>query len=139
MNNTPHDHSYKNLIQRAAAVVKSHTVKGGLIGDVGCALLTHDDQIFTGVCAATGSNVFCAEKNALGSLLTTGVYIFRAIVAVWKDEEGKVFVIAPCGNCRQFMYETSDKNLEAEVVLSAEKTVTLRELLPVASSWEPVE
>ncbi len=127
------------LIRHAASVIQCRQVKGGSMGDVGAALLTHDGEVFTGVCAATGSNTICAEQMALGGLITQKKYVFKAIVAVWKDENGNLFVIPPCGNCRQFMYEIDRQNLEAQVILSTEHSMTLRELLPVESSWQKVE
>ena len=44
-----------------------------------------------------GSNCFCAENIAIGSMMTNGEYKIQKIVAVWKNKEGKVFVIPPCG------------------------------------------
>ncbi|MEM7019583.1 MAG: hypothetical protein AAF512_19885, partial [Pseudomonadota bacterium] len=76
--------SNAELIVQAAAVVKTYkTQNGGLYGDVGCALISEDDKIYLGVCADVGSNVFCAEPNAIGSMMTEGGYHIKKIVAVW--------------------------------------------------------
>ncbi|MCV2403430.1 hypothetical protein OFY17_11125 [Marinomonas sp. C2222] len=124
------------LIDKAAATIFSVKTKGGLIGDVGCALLTKDGNLYTGVCASTGSNTFCAEQNAIGSMITNREYAISKIVAVWKNESGEVFVISPCGNCRQMMYEMSGENLNAEIILDKDNSKTLSELLPDYSSWK---
>jgi len=129
----------KELIKKAAAVVKPKKTKGGLFADVGCALLSEKGKVYTGVCAVSGSNVFCAEENAIGSMITDGEYNINKIVAVWKDENGATFVIPPCGNCRQFMRETDESNLETEVVLDRDKTVKLKELLPYYDWWQKQE
>ncbi|OGL71883.1 hypothetical protein A3D69_03100 [Candidatus Uhrbacteria bacterium RIFCSPHIGHO2_02_FULL_54_11] len=125
----------KQLIQKATDVVKTKKVQGGLIGDVGCALLSAKGKLYFGVCVSTGSNVLCAEKNAIGSMLTAGEYKIKMIVAVWKDLKGDVYVIPPCGNCRQFIKEVDLTNLHTNVVLDADKTVKLKELLPYNDSW----
>src|SRR3989338_3184662 len=120
----------KELIKRAASVVKPKKVKDSLFADVGCALLSKKDKIYLGVCAGSGSNTFCAEKIAIGSMITNGEYEIKKIVAVWKDRAGKIFVIPPCGNCRQLIRETNEKNLGTEVILDKHKAVKLKELLP---------
>lgn len=124
------------LIQQAASVVRTRKTPRGLFGDVGCALLSGEGAVYLGVCADSGSNVFCAEQNAMGSMITDGVYRIAKIVAVWKDEIGAVHVLSPCGNCRQLMLEIDEENLAAEVVLDGDTTVTLEELLPYHDWWK---
>ncbi len=99
------------LINQAASVIKTRKVKDGLFGDVGCALLSRSDQVYYGVCNDSGSNNFCAKKAAIAAMITNGEYEIKRIVAVWKDEAGSVFVIPPCGNCRQLIRETNESNL----------------------------
>jgi cytidine deaminase len=120
----------KELIQKAASLIKAKETKGGLCGDVGAIVISQDEKVFTGICAATGSNVFCAEQIALGTMVASGEYKFKKVVAVWKDEEENIFVIPPCGNCRQYMRELDEENLNSEIVLNKDKTVKLKELLP---------
>ena len=126
----------QELIKKAASVVKEKKIKDGIYADVGCALLSQRDNIYLGVCADKGSNVFCAEKIAIGSMITQGEYKIKKIVAVWKNKAGEIFVIAPCGNCRQLIYETNDKNLETEVILDKNKTVKIKKLLPYHDWWK---
>ena len=126
----------EELINKAAPLIKIRKTKDGLFGDVGCALISAGGKIYLGVSADVGSNVICAERTAIGSMITNGEYIIKKIVAVWKDENGDIYVVAPCGNCRQFMKETNLKNLETEVVLDKDKTVKLKELLPYNDWWQ---
>lgn len=126
----------EELIKRAASVIKIRKTKNGLFGDVGCALISDNNKVYLGICADAGSNTICAEQNAIGSMITEGEYKIKKIVAVWKDEEGAVYVIPPCGNCRQFMREVNEDNLETDVVLDRTKTVKLKELLPYYDWWK---
>lgn len=124
------------LIKRAASVVKTRKTQNGLFGDVGCALLSVEGTVYVGVCADSGSNVVCAEQNAIGSMITDGIYQIAKIVAVWKDEEDHVYVLSPCGNCRQMILEIDRENLKTEVILDHDRTVTLEELLPCHNWWK---
>lgn len=126
----------RELIQKAASVIKTRKTKDGLFGDVGCALISESGRLYLGICADVGSNTFCAERNAIGSMITDGEYKIKTIVATWKDENDTVFVIPPCGNCRQFMQEVHKDNLETEVILDADKVVKLKELLPYHDWWQ---
>jgi cytidine deaminase len=126
----------EEMIQRAASVVRTRETESGLFGDVGCALLSSEGKLYLGVCADSGSNAFCAEQNAIGSMITDGTYRIAKIVAVWKDEDSHVHVIAPCGNCWQMMKEMDDENLHAEVILDRDKTVRLAVLLPYHDWWK---
>lgn len=128
-----------DLILKAAAIVKPKKTEDGLWADVGCALLSENGNVHTGTCAAAGSNTFCAEQIAIGAMITAGEYKIAKIVAVHKDKTGTTFVIPPCGNCRQFMRETDESNLETEVILDKDKTVMLKELLPYYDWWQRQE
>ena len=120
----------QELIQQAAAIVNAKWIGDFLVGDVGCAVLTDKHNLYLGVCADVASNSFCAEHNAIGSMLTAGEYRIEKIVAVWKDDQGNVHVLAPCGNCREFIRQINEENIEADVILDTDKVVKLKELLP---------
>ena len=126
------------LIKQAASVVESKKVNDFLIGDVGCALETDKGNIYLGICADVASNAFCAEHNAIGSMITGKEYNIKKIVTVWKDDKNNIFVIPPCGNCREFIKQISEDNLDTEVILDKEKSVKLKELLPYFDSWQKI-
>eukprot|EP01117_Protostelium_nocturnum_P009046 TRINITY_DN3245_c0_g1_i1.p1 TRINITY_DN3245_c0_g1~~TRINITY_DN3245_c0_g1_i1.p1 ORF type:complete len:137 (+),score=43.04 TRINITY_DN3245_c0_g1_i1:86-496(+) len=128
----------KELIRLAASVIqpKKQVKTGGLVADVGSAVLSESGNVFTGVCCSSGCAHFCAETIALGSMMTKGEYKFKKIVATWKNEEGEIFVIPPCGNCRQLMRDIDEDNLSSEVVLDVSKTVQLKELIPYFDLWQ---
>ncbi len=121
----------EELIKKAISVISFKRNKNSSMGSVGCALITDKNNVFVGVCIDTDSSMgFCAEHNAIGSMITEKEYVINKIVAVWKDENGDLFIVPPCGRCREFMRQIDDNNLETDVVLDKEKTVKLKELLP---------
>lgn len=118
----------------AEAVLRPHRVGDRLFGDVAAALDTTSGRRHVGVCIDTPSGTgFCAEHAAIAAMVTSGEYRIARIVAVWLDEQGLVHVLPPCGRCREFIRQIDPANLDTEVVLGAERSVPLRELLP---AWE---
>ena len=104
---------------------------------VGAALLARDGQIFTGCNvenAAFGAGI-CAERTALFKAVSEGVREFEAIAVVGADEsaQGELPVAAPCGICRQALYEFGGDELTVIMGQSEEKwkAMRLKELLPV--------
>jgi cytidine deaminase len=127
-----------DLIQAAQAVLRPHRVEDRLFGDVGAALDTVTGRRHVGVSIDTPSGTgFCAEHAAIASMVTAGEYRIARIAAVWRNEEGRLHVLPPCGRCREFISQIDPTNLETQVVLGAERSVALRELLP-ARDFEPV-
>jgi len=125
----------RELITAAQAVIHPHAVGDRLFGDVGAALVTDRGNRYLGVCIDTGSGTgFCAEHSAIAAMVTAGEYRIRAIVAVWRDDTGRLFVLPPCGRCREFIRQVDPANLDTEVVLGAAESRPLRELLP-AHEW----
>ncbi len=95
-------------------------------GKIGAALLTEDGNVYTGVSIDTPCSLgFCAEGNAIGSMLTAGESRIAKIVAVSYSHG----IVAPCGRCREFIYQINHKNLDCQVLLK-ERVATLDELLP---------
>jgi cytidine deaminase len=123
--------SIQGLIGRAEAVVNPRDVRGRLFGDVGCALITDQGNVYVGVCIDTGSGTgFCAEHAAIAAMVTAGEFNISRIVAVWKDEHGAAVILPPCGRCREFIRQVSETNLETDVVLATDHLVKLKDLLP---------
>jgi cytidine deaminase len=118
----------QELIEKAKSVIRPRKISGDfLVGDVGCALLTDQGNVYLGVCIDTGSGMgFCAEHSAIAAMVTAGEHRIQKIVSVWQS--GKV--IPPCGRCREFMRQIHQDNLNTEVIIAKDKVVLLRELLP---------
>lgn len=103
------------LIERAAAVVAPRRIGEHLIGDVGCALVTDQGNIYVGVCLDLPSGLgFCAEASAIAAMVTAGEERIEQIVAVWKDEGGAIYILSPCGRCREFIAQVDSANMETE-------------------------
>lgn len=121
------------LIAHAASLLNPRTTTDGrLMGDVAATLLTDAGTAFSGVCIDTGSGTgFCAEHAAIAAMVTAGESRIATIVAVWRDERtGQLFVVPPCGRCREFIRQIDEANLETNVVLDRTTTRKLHELLP---------
>ena len=71
----------QTLIREAASVIKSKRVKGNLFADVGCALLSRNNQLYYGVYVDSGSNIFCAETAVIAAMITSGEYEIKRIAA----------------------------------------------------------
>lgn len=121
------------LCLRAAAVLNPQDLGGFFVGDVACALQAEDGAIWTGTCVG-GRLGICAEQSAVSAMVSAGPPVIRTIVAVWRDDEGDLFVLPPCGRCREFLRMMSQRNLDATVVLGPDHAVALRDLLP-AFGW----
>lgn len=128
----------QELIQIAASQITPKKLKDGLIGDVGCALISESGKIYTGICVGVNSNGYCAERVAIAKMIADGhEFVISKIVAVWKDADNALYVIPPCGHCRQCMRETDERNIETtEVILDNNMTVKLKELLPYFDWWQ---
>ena len=132
------EYTNDEMIARAAAVLNPRPIGDDLMGDVGCALLTDQGNIYLGVCIDVGSGIgFCAEHSAIAAMVTAGEYRIKKIVAVWKGENG-LYVLSPCGRCRQFMRQIHPDNMQAEVILGRDTAATLAELLPYADWFQKV-
>ena len=131
----------EELIRRAASVLRPYaTADNRLFGDVAATLLTDKGNAYSGVCLDTGSGTgFCAEHSAIAAMVTAGEYTIARIVAVWRDERNnKLYVLPPCGRCREFIRQINAANLETDVVLGIDKVLKLRELLPYHEWPEPL-
>src|SRR5215213_5086252 len=132
----------EELIESAASNLRPHlTSDGRLFGDVAATLLTDAGNAYSGVCIDTGSGTgFCAEHSAIAAMVTAGEYRIAKIVAVWRDErDGRLYVLPPCGRCRQFIRQIEEGNLETQVVLGRHKSMKLKELLPYHEWPEQLE
>ena len=96
---------------------------------VGSAVLTENDSIFTGCNienASLGLSI-CAERVAIFKAISSGCKSIKAIAIICDTEEP----CSPCGACRQVMVEFSPDMKVIMVNLENKfKIVKARELLP---------
>ena len=122
------------LIEIALQVLKSNFDDGIYNHTVGCALLCKNGKIYKGV-NCDGIHGSCAEYITMGIAISNGEREFDTIVAV-HDKQDK-YVISPCGNCRQMLFEYCP---DIKVILNDGNgnliKVKARDLLPFA--WAPV-
>lgn len=121
----------EELIKKAESVLNQHKSNDRQFGDVGAALLSTNGVVHTGVSVDTPSWGLCAERSAIAAMVTAGEFRINSIVAVWRDEhDAKLYVLPPCGYCRQFMRDVDEANLETKVILGKIDEALLKELLP---------
>jgi cytidine deaminase len=124
--------SDRELMERAAAVIKPRRGPGDRhFAGVGACLATAAGNLYVGVDIDTASGTgFCAEHSAIAAMVTAGEYRIEAIVAVWRDENGRLYALPPCGRCRELIRQLDAANLDTEVVLGEGHRRRLRDLLP---------
>jgi len=104
---------------------------------VGAALLCNDGKIFTGVNIENRSFglTVCAERNAIGAAVSSGIRSFTALAVSTPDSQSPV---GPCGACRQVLSEFMQP--DAPVCFggsgSALVNTTVGELYPLDSLHE---
>ena len=120
--------TFEPLYKHAKSVLNPRRLSDVVeVGGVGAALLTESGKVYTGVCIDTASSMgFCAEHAAAAAMITAGENRVVKMVAV--DWDGKV--LPPCGRCREFINQLHPENYKAEVLVTEDTVVTLRELLP---------
>ncbi|MBR0040955.1 MAG: cytidine deaminase [Oscillospiraceae bacterium] len=102
---------------------------------VGAALRCKSGNIYTGV-NCSGIHGACAEYIVMGAAVTAGEKEFDTIVAVRETAPNSLY--APCGNCRQMLFEYCP---DIKVILNDAQgnivKVTAADLLPFA--WTAVD
>lgn len=130
----PLNEADKKLIPLALEVLEKNFDDGIYNHTVGCALICKNGNIYKGV-NCDGIHGACAEYVTMGIAISAGERDFETIVAV--HDKAEKFVISPCGNCRQMLFEYCP---DIKVIVKDEHgelvKVTARDLLPFA--WEPV-
>ena len=117
---------FQELIEIAQNTLYPRPLSGDAsAGTVAAALVTDQGNVYKGVCIDVPCSMgFCAEHAAIAAMITAGESKIEKIVAVC--DEG---ILAPCGRCREFMYQINHDNLKTQVRL-AHETVLLEQLLP---------
>jgi cytidine deaminase len=120
--------TFEELYQQARSTLNPRRLSDiAESGGVGAALLTESGKVYLGVCIDTSSGMgFCAEHAAAAAMVTAGEnHVVKMVAVNW---DGKV--LPPCGRCREFISQLHLENIHAEVLVTSEKVVRLRDLLP---------
>ncbi|WP_252179467.1 hypothetical protein [Endozoicomonas sp. 4G] len=97
-------------------------------GQVAAVIESMNGNYYSGVCIDTACSMgMCAERNAIGTMLTEGEYQIRRLVCIKSDE-----IILPCGGmCREFLMQLHHSHNKIEILINRSgNIVTLSELLP---------
>lgn len=122
--------TWNDLLEKANQVTNPREISEKVfVGSVGAAILTASGTIYTGINIDTACSMgYCAERNAIGSMLLNQENNIKKVVAVRSGE-----IVLPCGVCREFMMQLDKKTSpEIEILVSINpiKTLKLKELLP---------
>lgn len=125
---------YKELV-RIAIAARENAYAPYSHFKVGAALLAKDGRVFTGcnIECASYSPSNCAERTALFKAVSEGVREFSALAVLgWKEGEKCTGFAAPCGVCRQMLYEFCGTDMPVIMAKNEDelKVMTLGELLP---------
>ena len=116
------------LIERARAELgEFRTSEDCVAGGAAAAILTTGGRVHTGICIDTACGLgFCAEHAAVAEMLKARESHVALVVAV--SASG---VIAPCGRCRELLWQVDARNRSAGVVVGPHRVVPLADLLPM--------
>jgi cytidine deaminase len=125
----------KQALIHAAKEARTHAVAPYSHFKVGAALRAEDGTVYTGCnienAAYTPTN--CAERTALFKAVSEGVTHFTDIAIVGAREgEVNTLVTAPCGVCRQALFEFCGEELNVIMAKTEDDFIerSLGELLP---------
>lgn len=124
-------------LEAAAAELLAHHRESPRValGSKACALVDTAGAVHRGVSIVMPSGMgFCAEHAAAAAVVATGATGVARLVTVHHDRDGRLERLAPCGRCREFLWQLDPANRDAEVLL-VHGPVTLAELLP--HPWVP--
>lgn len=95
------------------------------VGSVAAALITTNGNIYSGVSLANSCAVgMCAERNAIGTMLTNGESEILKVIAV--KDDGRI--INPCGICQECMRQLGAYSKDIKIMMSNHEVKTLGEL-----------
>lgn len=122
------DKDFKKLISEAKKIIgKRKLTEYATCGHVGCALMTQNGNIYTGISIDTNCDLGnCAEYATIAEMLKNSETEIDKIVAY----SAKGAIYAPCGRCRELIRMIDEKNLKTKVMVKEDKIVELEELLP---------
>lgn len=133
MGNNLEEKTIKMLVEKALDMLNFSYVPYSHF-HVGAALLTTDDELYTGcnIENASYGATNCAERTAIFKAVSEGKKHFKAL-AIVGGADGKVTdYCPPCGICRQVIREFCSGDFPIILAKSADeyRVFTLEELLP---------
>lgn len=121
---------WNELYKKCKEVLNGRTISDSVdAGGVAAAILTKKGNIYTGVCIDTACSLgFCAERNAIGNMITHGEEEISKLLCIGSNEN----VMMPCGACRELMLQLAKSNMEMEVLvdLDSKEVIRLEKLMP---------
>lgn len=101
-------------------------------------VVSESDNVFFGVNIKADCGLgFCAERNAISTMLTLGETKIKYIICVDRTLCPRL----PCGACREFISQINPENLEANVLTCVypQKMTKVKDLLPEWWGHEKIE
>lgn len=122
------DKEFEKLLEEAKKLATKRILSDySSCGHVCCALQTVNGNVYTGISidsnCALGN---CAEYAAIAEMLKNDESEIEKILAY--SAKGKIY--APCGRCRELIRMINEKNLNTRVMVSENKVVKIKDLLP---------
>lgn len=122
--------SWSSLYKEAKSKINVQSIPPFIeSGNISCAILSGNNNIYTGVNISTNTSLSSsAERNAISLLLNNGEKTIKKIVILNELEE----LIKPSEDCLEYLYELCEDIDETEVLIDYEQkeTITIRELIP---------
>jgi len=120
------------LIEKAKSLVGQKRISGGVIKEVGAALLTKKGNIYTGVSLDLACGIgFCAEHSAIANMISHSNETEIKTIVACSDSKVKP-IIPPCGRCRELLQLINKKNRNnTYIIISNKEKIKLKELLPL--------
>lgn len=108
---------------------------------VACALEAEDGTIYGGFCieGASGVIALCAERvAALNMYIQSGQKVVKRLTCYMDGVPDGTGGWTPCGACREFFLQLSDKNKDMEILLDYNKRTTIKlvDMIPDWWGWE---
>ena len=122
---------WEELYNHCKSVLNGRVISDSIdAGGVAAAILTKNHNIYKGVCIDTACSLgFCAERNAIGSMITNGEEEIEKLVCIGSHNDN---IMMPCGACRELIMQLSDTNKKTKILtnLNNNESVSLEELMP---------
>ena len=119
---------WNDLYLAAKGVLNPKEVSNSVeVGGVVAAILTDTGNIYTGICIDTACSLgMCAERNAIGNMLTSGDVKVVKLLCIGRDDN----LMMPCCACRDLLMQLGNSDMEIITDLETKSVVKLGDLMP---------